>query len=84
MEAMTTIGGYLIQRLQDIGLKHIFGVPGDYVLNFLDQLVESPVEVVGTCSEVGAGFAADSYARVHGLGAVYTTFAVGGFNLVNE
>ncbi|MCP4198151.1 MAG: alpha-keto acid decarboxylase family protein [Proteobacteria bacterium] len=83
MKEMTTIGGYLIHRLQEIGLKDIFGVPGDYVLNFLDLLVESPINMVGTSTENGAGFAADCYARVNGLGAVYTTYAVGGFNLVN-
>jgi indolepyruvate decarboxylase len=83
MEEMATIGSYLIKRLEEIGLKHIFGVPGDYVLNFLDLLVESPINVVGTSTENGAGFAADCYARVNGLGAVYTTYAVGGFNMVN-
>ena len=36
-----TVGGYLVRRLEQAGLKHVFGVPGDYVLGFFDLLVES-------------------------------------------
>ena len=28
----TTISTYLIQRLRELGARHVFGVPGDYVL----------------------------------------------------
>ena len=83
MPQRTTVGGYLIQRLEELGVKHVFGVPGDYVLGFYDQLVASPLEVIGTCTELGAGFAADAYARVNGLGAVCITYCVGGFNALN-
>ncbi|MBM3288711.1 MAG: alpha-keto acid decarboxylase family protein [Candidatus Hydrogenedentes bacterium] len=83
MAQRTTIGGYLIHRLEELGVKHVFGVPGDYVLGFYDQLVASPLEVVGTCTEIGAGFAGDAYARVNGLGAVCITYCVGGFNALN-
>ena len=38
MARSTTIGGYLVTRLEQMGLRHIFGVPGDYVLSFYDQL----------------------------------------------
>ncbi|MCA9417209.1 MAG: alpha-keto acid decarboxylase family protein, partial [Candidatus Omnitrophica bacterium] len=83
MRRRTTIGSYLVKRLEEAGLKQIFGVPGDYVLGFYDLLVESPIEVIGTCTEGGAGFAADAYARVHGLGAICITYCVGGFNALN-
>ena len=79
----TTVGEYLITRLQELGVKHVFGVPGDYVLGFYDQMVASELEVVGTCTEIGAGFAADAYARVNGLGVVCITYCVGGFNALN-
>lgn len=79
----TTVGEYLIARLQELGVKHVFGVPGDYVLGFYDQMVASDLEVVGTCTEIGAGFAADAYARVNGLGVVCITYCVGGFNALN-
>ncbi|MDZ4859250.1 MAG: thiamine pyrophosphate-binding protein [Candidatus Hydrogenedentes bacterium] len=83
MRQRTTIGGYLIHRMEELGIKHVFGVPGDYVLGFYDQMVESKLAVVGTCTELGAGFAADAYARVNGLGAVCITYSVGGFNALN-
>jgi indolepyruvate decarboxylase len=79
----TIIGEYLIERLHAHGVRHVFGVPGDYVLGFYDQLVRSPLRVVNTCDEQGAGFAADAYARVNGLGAVCVTYCVGGLKIAN-
>ena len=78
----TTVGNYLVKRLEEIGLKHIFGVPGDYVLGFYDLLEASKMEVVGTCSELGAGYSADAYARINGIGAVCITYCVGGLSLI--
>ncbi len=79
-----TIGGYLIQRLMDHGLKDIFGIPGDFVLGFYGMLEESPIRVIGTTREDCAGYAADGYARVNGLGAVCVTYCVGGLSLCNS
>ncbi|PCJ53766.1 MAG: preprotein translocase subunit Tim44 [Candidatus Hydrogenedentota bacterium] len=84
MPKKTTVGEYLIQRLEELGVKHVFGVPGDYVLGFYDQLIESNLKSVGTCTEAGAGFAADAYARVNGLGVCCVTYCVGGLNTVNS
>jgi TPP-dependent 2-oxoacid decarboxylase len=84
METEMTIGSYLIQRLSEQGVRHIFGVPGDFVLSFNKQLEESPlVEFINTCDEQGAGFAADAYARLQGLGAVCVTYCVGGLKIAN-
>jgi indolepyruvate decarboxylase len=79
-----TIGGYLIQRLMDYGLKDIFGIPGDFVLGFYGMLEESPIRVIGTTREDSAGYAADGYARVNGLGAVCVTYCVGGLSTCNS
>ncbi|MCZ8055322.1 MAG: thiamine pyrophosphate-binding protein, partial [Microcystis sp. LE19-12.2C] len=49
---MITIGEYLCQCLHSLGVNHIFGVPGDYVLDLMDVLVESPIELVCTCNEL--------------------------------
>ena len=78
------IGEYLIERLWELGVRHIFGVPGDYVLGFYDMLVRSDIEVIGTTREDCAGFAADAYARVNGLGAVCVTYCVGGLSTANS
>ncbi|MFH1302580.1 MAG: thiamine pyrophosphate-binding protein, partial [Planctomycetota bacterium] len=79
-----TIGSYLIQRLQDYGINDLFGIPGDFVLQFYGMLEESPIRVVGTTREDNAGYAADGYARVNGLGAVCVTYCVGGLSLCNS
>lgn len=79
----TTVGGYLIKRLEEIGLEHIFGVPGDYVLHIFDLLEESTLKVIGTCNELEAGYAADGYARIKGISAIVVTYAVGGLSAIN-
>ncbi len=80
---VTTIGNYLITKLHEVGIEHIFGIPGDYVINFFNLLQEGPLQTVSTSSEQGAAFAADGYARRNGLGAVCVTYCVGGLNTVN-
>lgn len=79
-----TISKYLIDRLYGLGLRTMFGIPGDYVLGFYSDLEESPIEIVGTTREDSAGFAADAYARVSGLGAVCITYCVGGLSVANS
>jgi TPP-dependent 2-oxoacid decarboxylase len=83
MNRGSLIGEYLIQRLYAHGVRHIFGIPGDYVLGFYDQLKSSRIQTITTCDEQGAGFAADAYARVAGMGAICITYCVGGLKVVN-
>jgi TPP-dependent 2-oxoacid decarboxylase len=83
-EFSQNVGRHLIQRLYDNGVRHVFGVPGDFVLGFYRELVQSnKLKVINTCDEQGAGFAADSYARIKGLGTVVVTYCVGGLKVVN-
>src|SRR5712664_3971145 len=77
------IGDYLIQRLYDHGVRHVFGIPGDYVLGFYDQLAKSKLRIINTCDEQGAGFAADAYARMRGLGGRRITKKNGGLKVAN-
>lgn len=79
-----SIGQYLIRRLQDYNIRDVFGIPGDYVLGFYTLLSQSPINVVGCTSENCAGFAADGYARVNGMGAVCVTYCVGGLSICNS
>lgn len=79
-----SIGDYLIRRLQDFGVRDVFGIPGDYVLAFYAMLEKSPINLVGCTREDCAGFAADAYARVNGIGAVCVTYCVGGLSLCNS
>ena len=82
--AETTIGDYLISRLADYGVRHVFGIPGDYILSFYSLLERSPLRVVGCTREDSAGFAADAYARINGIGTVCVTYCVGGLSLCNS
>jgi len=82
-DATMTVGKYLVSRLEEVGLKHIFGVPRDYVLPLFVDLEESSIEVIGNCNELNAGYAADAYARMNGLGAVCVTYGFSGFSLIN-
>jgi indolepyruvate decarboxylase len=82
--AGVSIGAYLIRRLRDYGIDTVFGIPGDYVLSFYSMLEKSPIKVVGCTREDCAGFAADSYARIHGMGAVCVTYCVGGLSICNS
>ena len=83
-DAEPSIGQYLINRLQDYGIGAVFGIPGDYVLAFYGMLEHSPLDVVGCTREDCAGFAADAYARLHGMGALCVTYCVGGLSVCNS
>ena len=78
-----TIGHFLFRRLREIGVSHIFGVPGDFNLQLLEQLSEiDGIDFVGTCNELNASYAADGYARANGIGAMLTTYGVGDLSAI--
>jgi indolepyruvate decarboxylase len=78
------IGDFLLRRLKEAGLRHLFGVPGDYNLELLQQLQDSgALKWIGTCSELNASYAADGYARLNGLGALLVTNGVGALSAIN-
>ncbi len=79
-----SVADYLLTRLKELGLTKVFQVPGDYVSNFMDALENfDGIDAVGEVYEMGAAYAADGYARVHGLGAVSLQYGVGTFSAVN-
>lgn len=79
-----TLADYLILRINELGIKHVFGVPGDYNLNFLDYIMASDdLTWVGNCNELNAAYAADGYARVNGFSAIVTTAGVGELSALN-
>ena len=81
---ITTVAGYLLTRLAEAGLASVFGVPGDYNLPILDAIAGRPdLAWIGMATEQGAGYAADSYARLRGIGALVTTFGVGELSAMN-
>jgi len=79
-----TIGNFLLRRLKEAGVRHLFGVPGDYNLELLQQLQDaSALKWIGTCSELNASYAADGYARLNGLAALLVTNGVGALSAIN-
>ncbi len=82
--AAPTIGQYVIDRLHALGVEHVFGIPGDYVLTLYKMIEASPIALVGVTREDNAGFAADAYARLHGLGCVCATYCAGGLSMCNS
>ena len=84
MQTPYSVADYLLDRLAGCGVGHLFGVPGDYNLQFLDHVIEHPnVCWVGCANELNAAYAADGYARVSGVGALLTTFGVGELSAIN-
>jgi indolepyruvate decarboxylase len=81
---MMTVGDFLLRRLQEAGIGHMFGVPGDFNLELLQQMEDGGyLKWVGTCNEMNASYAADGYARLKGMGAVAVTNAVGALGAIN-
>lgn len=78
------VADYLLERLSQCGAEHLFGVPGDYNLQFLDHVIDSPdIRWVGCANELNAAYAADGYARCKGVAALLTTFGVGELSAMN-
>ncbi|ENW5600312.1 alpha-keto acid decarboxylase family protein [Salmonella enterica] len=84
MQNPYTVADYLLDRLAGCGIGHLFGVPGDYNLQFLDHVIDHPtLRWVGCANELNAAYAADGYARMSGAGALLTTFGVGELSSIN-
>lgn len=77
------VSQYLLARLKALGVDHVFGIPGDFILPFFQDMAGSDVSHVAACNELNAGYAADGYARLRGLGAVAVTYGPGSFSVVN-
>jgi TPP-dependent 2-oxoacid decarboxylase len=83
-EPVFTVGDYLLDRLAELQVSEIFGVPGDYNLEFLDHVIAHPdIRWVGNANELNAGYAADGYGRLRGMAALVTTFGVGELSAAN-
>ncbi|PVK85503.1 indolepyruvate decarboxylase [Salmonella enterica subsp. enterica serovar Newport] len=84
MQNPYTVADCLLDRLAGCGIGHLFGVPGDYNLQFLDHVIDHPtLRWVGCANELNAAYAADGYARMSGAGALLTTFGVGELSAIN-
>ncbi|RAK90491.1 pyruvate decarboxylase [Aspergillus costaricaensis CBS 115574] len=81
-----TVGTRLAYRLEELGVTDYFAVPGDFNLGLLDELLKNgSIRMIGCCTELNAGYAADGYARTSPgkVAVVFVTFMVGGLSLIN-
>ncbi|WHO75788.1 alpha-keto acid decarboxylase family protein [Rhizobium sp. BT03] len=79
-----TVGQYLVDRLGELGLGHLFSVAGDYSIEWVNSYVEkSRIQVIEEVNELNAGYAADGYARLKGIGALCVTYSAGSLCATN-
>src|SRR5215471_7624417 len=85
MQAQMRLGDYLVAVLRRLGVKRLFGIPGDLVLRLFSQLGERRgLRMITMSHEPGVGFAVDGYARATGtIGVACVTYGAGGLNMVN-
>jgi indolepyruvate decarboxylase len=83
MPATMPLGQFLFEYLHRRGVRHSFGVPGDFALPTFAWLEKSKIQSITMTHEPGAGFAADAYSRLNGIGLVCVTYCVGGLNVLN-
>ena len=69
--------------LESQGIRHVFGVNGGANLHLIHAIYdETQIKFIPTTHECNAGFAADAYARLTGLGCAMATSGPGATNLV--
>jgi indolepyruvate decarboxylase len=85
MQSRMPLGNFLVAYLRKIGVRHVFGIPGDLVIHLFMKFGQSRgLDVITLSHEPSVGFAADGYARsTGGLGVVCVTYGAGGFNVIN-
>jgi indolepyruvate decarboxylase len=73
-----TVIQHVLSRLHDLGIRDVFGVPGDFAFPINDAVCNDPrLRWIGSCNELNAAYSADGYARIRGMAAVCTTYGVG-------
>jgi len=74
----TTVVEHVFSRLKQLGIREVFGVPGDFSFGISDAVIDDPeLRWIGASNELNAAYAADGYARVRGFAALSTAFGVG-------
>lgn len=82
---MSLVSKFLIERLENLGIKHIFGVVGGHNNTFIESIEQnSNIKFIKTQDESSAGYAADIYARINGAGCVCANYNAGALKLCNS
>jgi indolepyruvate decarboxylase len=79
-----TVVEHVLRRLKELGIREVFGVPGDFSFGITDAVINDPeLRWIGASNELNAAYAADGYARVKGCAALSTAFGVGELSALN-
>ena len=72
----------IVRCLENEGVRYVFGLPGEEILDILDSLADSRLQFIPTRHEQGAAFMADAYGRLTGrAGVCLSTLGPGATNL---
>jgi len=78
-----TVSELIVKYMEQLGIGHIFGMPGAHILPVYDALYDSSIQSVLVKHEQGASFMAGGYSRISGgISACITTAGPGATNLV--
>jgi acetolactate synthase I/II/III large subunit len=81
-EARTT-AELIVECLENEGVTHVFGIPGEENIRLIEALSKSSIEYVLTRHEQGAAFMAETYGRLTGkAGVCSATLGPGAINLL--
>jgi len=73
----------IVECLENEGVTHVFGIPGEENIRLMDALSKSSIEYVLTRHEQGASFMAETYGRLTGkAGVCSATLGPGAINLL--
>jgi indolepyruvate decarboxylase len=77
---------FLFDQLHAHGVRQVFGIPGDFVLNLYNALQDDRrFRLITLGHEPAVGFAADGASRItNGLGVCLVTYGAGGLNMINS
>ena len=82
-EPSRTTADLIVECLENEGVTHVFGIPGEENIRFVDALSRSSIEYVLTRHEQGASFMAEVYGRLTGrAGVCSATLGPGAINLL--
>ena len=72
-----------VECLENEGVKHVFGIPGEETLDLNESLANSSVEFVPVRHEQGGAYIADVWGRLTGrAGVCLGTLGPGATNLI--
>ena len=82
-ETMALVADLIVECLENEGVTHVFGIPGEENIHLVDALSRSSIRYVLVRHEQGASFMAETYGRLSGrAGVCSATLGPGAINLL--